>query len=72
MYRLGPCIPICPCMPSGSFFIKSAKRMCICEYFKNRIGSYKKCVFRFEKWYKWIIVLDSCKAYCWLNLQDKI
>ena len=27
MYRLGPCIPI-----FRGFFIKSAKRMCICAY----------------------------------------
>ena len=46
MYRLVPCIPI---LGGG---IKSAKRMCICDYVKNRIGTCKKCVFRFEKGYK--------------------
>ena len=40
MYRLFPCIPI-----FRGFFIKSAKRMCICDYVKNRIGTCKKCVF---------------------------
>ena len=30
MYRLGPCIPIF----REVFLIKSAKRMCICEYVK--------------------------------------
>ena len=25
MYRLGPCIPICPCIPSGSFLLKVQK-----------------------------------------------
>ena len=59
MYRLGPCILISRCF----LLIKSAKRMCMCEYFKNRIGTYKKCVSRFEKEYKQIIVLDSCKKY---------
>ena len=37
MYRFFPCIPIF----RGFFFlIKSAKRMCICDYVKNRIGTF--------------------------------
>ena len=34
MYRLFPCIPI-----FRGFFIKSAKRMCIYDCVKNRIGT---------------------------------
>ena len=60
MYRLGPCIPIF----RGVFFIKSAKRMCMYEYVKNCIGTYKKCIFRFEKGYKQAIALGSCKTIC--------
>ena len=59
MYRFGTCIPI-----FRGFFIKSAKRMCTCEYVKDGIGAYKKCVFRFEKGYKQIIALSSCKTIC--------
>ena len=36
----------------GGGFIKSAKRMCICDYVKNCIGTCEKYVFRFEKGYK--------------------
>ena len=57
MYRLFRCIPIFRVV----FLIKSAKRMCICDYVKNRIGTCKKCVFRFEKGYKRISVLDNPK-----------
>ena len=42
--------------------------MCICDYVKNHIGTCKKCVFRFEKEYKRISVLDSCKTYCWCQM----
>ena len=35
--------------------------MCTCDYVKNRIGSWKKCVFWFEKGYKRISVLDNPK-----------
>ena len=35
MYRLVRCIPIF----KGDFFIKSAKRMCVCDYVKNHIGT---------------------------------
>ena len=62
MYKLGPCIFIF----RGVFLIKSAKRMCICEYVKNLIGTYKKCVFGFEEGYKQIIALDSCKTICFV------
>ena len=34
MCSLFPCIPI-----SRGFFIESAKRICICDYVKNRIGA---------------------------------
>ena len=60
MYRLVPYIPF-----FSGFFIKSAKRMCTCDYVKNLIGTCKKCVFRFEKGYKRIIVQDSLKTYCY-------
>ena len=60
MYRLVPYIPF-----FSGFFIKSAKRMCICDYVKNRIGTCKKCVSQFEKGYKRVIVLDSPKTYCY-------
>ena len=60
MYRLVPCIPIF----RESFLIKSAKRVCICDYVKNHIGTCKKCVFQFEKVYKRVSVLDSRKTYC--------
>ena len=59
MYRLFPCIPIFRC-----FFIKSTKRMCICDYVKNCIGTCKKCVFQFEKGYQRIIALGSPKTCC--------
>ena len=35
MYRLIPCIPI-----FRGFFIKSAKKMCIYDYAKNRIDTF--------------------------------
>ena len=41
MYRLFPCIPIF----SELFSIKSAKRVCICGYVKNRIVICKECEF---------------------------
>ena len=47
MCRLFLCIPI-----FRGFFIKSAKRMCICDYVKNRIDACEKCIFRFEKGHK--------------------
>ena len=43
MCRLFPCIPI-----FRGFLLKSVKRMCICDYVKNRIGTCEKCIFRFE------------------------
>ena len=59
MYRLFPCIPI-----FRGFFIKSGKRMCICDYVKNCIGTCKKCVFRFEKEYKQMSAPGHCKINC--------
>ena len=35
MYRLVLVYPF-----SGGFFIKSTKRMCICDYIKNGIGTF--------------------------------
>ena len=58
MYRLFPCIPI-----FRGFFIKSAKRMCICDYVKNRIGTFKNLCFDVKKRYKRINVL-GCKTNC--------
>ena len=60
MYRLVPCIPI-----FRGFFIKSAKRMCICDYVKNHIGTFWNLCFDVKKGYKQIIVLDSPKTYCY-------
>ena len=61
MYRLFPCIPI-----FRGFFIKSAKRMCICDYVKNRIGTCEKCSFRFQKAYKRIIALGRPLIRCFV------
>ena len=47
----------------GGFFIKSARRTCICDYVISGIGTYKKCVFRFKKGYKQIITPGSPKTY---------
>ena len=44
MYRLVACIPIL-----GSYFIKNAKRMCVCDYVKNQIRTCKNVFFQFEK-----------------------
>ena len=53
MYRLGPCIPIF----REVFLIKSAKRMCICEYvkivlvlIKNALLGLKKGISRLLRW----------------------
>ena len=51
------------------FFIKSAKRMFICDYVKNRIGTCKKCVFQFEKGYKRMNVQDSPKTHCYQHVK---
>ena len=47
----------------GFYFIKSAKRICICDYVIFGIGTYKKCVFRFKKGYKQIIASGSPKTF---------
>ena len=62
MYRLFPCIPIFRVFLF--FYIKSAKRMCICVYVKNRIGTCSNLRFGGKKGYKQIITLDSPKACC--------
>ena len=62
MYRLFPCIPIFRVFLF--FYIKSAKRMCICDYVKNRIGTCSNLRFGGKKGYKQIITLDSPKTYC--------
>ena len=66
MCRLFPCITIF----KWFFFIKSAKRMCICDYVKNHIGTCEKCIFWCEKGYKWISVLGSPKTYCWIEPRE--
>ena len=38
--------------------------MCICDYVKNRIGSFYNLCFDVKKGYKWINVLGSCKTNC--------
>ena len=45
MYGLLPCIPI---FRYVFFLIKSVKRICICDYVKNRIVTCEKCFFRFK------------------------
>ena len=50
------------------FLLKSVKRMCICDYVKNRIDTCEKCIFRFEKGYKLIIALGSPKTYCFRQI----
>ena len=76
MYRLRPCIPIFRLLLLLLlllllfllfFFIKSAKRVCICDYVKSRIGTCKKCVFQFKKGYKRIIALGNPKTYCYFG-----
>ena len=70
MYRLRPCIPIFRLLLLllfFFFFIKSAKRMCICDYVKSRIGTCKKCVFWFKKGYKRIIALGNPKTYSYFG-----
>ena len=67
MYGLVRCIPILGRGGRGGRVYYKCKKnvyMCICDYIKNDIGSCKKCVFRFEKGYKRMNVLDSCKTYC--------
>ena len=52
MCRLFPCMSIF----RGVFLLKSVKKkkkkMCICDYVKNRIVTCEKCMFCFEKRYK--------------------
>ena len=45
MYRLVLCIPIF----SGVFFIKSAKRMCICDYVKIALVLVKNVFFGLKR-----------------------
>ena len=59
MCRLFPCIPI-----FRGFLLKSVKRVCICDYDKNRIVTCEKCVFGFELGYKQKSVPGSPKTYC--------
>ena len=59
MYGLVPCIPIL-----RVFFIKSAKRLCICEHVIFCIDTCEKCFVMFEKGYKQVIASGSCKRYC--------
>ena len=59
MYRSVPCILIL-----GVFFIKSAKKMCICDFVKDCTGTFKNLCFDVKKEYKRISAPDSCKTYC--------
>ena len=59
MYRLGICIPI-----FRGFFIKSAKRMCICECVIFSIDFFKNSCFDVKKEDKPVFVLGSPKTYC--------
>ena len=61
MYRLFSFIPIF----RGDFLIKSAKRMCICDYIKNRISTLYNLRFDVKKGYKQKIAPDRCKIYCY-------
>ena len=57
MFRLFPCLPIF----KGAFLLKvQKKKMCICDYVKNRIGTCQKCIFWCGKGYKWIWCSFSC------------
>ena len=40
------------------------------DYVKNHIGTCKKCAFWFEKGYKRMNVVDSCKTYCSFSLRN--
>ena len=66
MCRLFPCIPIF----RGFFLLKSVKRMCICDYVKNRISTCENVFFGLKKEYKRIIALGSPKTYCLQILTD--
>ena len=59
MYRLDTCKPVL-----RDFFIKRAKRMCICKYVIFSIDIFKTLVFDVRKGYKQIIAPGSCKTYC--------
>ena len=59
MYRSVPCILIL-----GGFFIKRAKKMCICDFVKDCTGTFKNLCFDVKKEYKRISAPDSCKTYC--------
>ena len=46
MCNLFPCIPIS--RGGGGGLLKSVKRVCICDYDKNRIATCEKYFFQFE------------------------
>ena len=50
MYRLVPCIPIL----RGFFFMKNAKKMCICEYVIFGVDTFGNLCFDLKKGYKQI------------------
>ena len=64
MYRLDPCIPIL--RGGGGFFIKNAKRICICQYVIFSIDTFKNLCFDVKKEYKPVFALGSPKTYCLL------
>ena len=48
MCSLFPCIPIF----KGVFLLLSVKKICICDYVKNRIGTCENLCFSGKKGYK--------------------
>ena len=48
----------------GGWWLKSVKRVCICDYDKNHIFISEKCFSRFELGYKLKSVPGSPKTYC--------
>ena len=50
MYRLVPCIPIL----RGFFFMKNAKKMCMCEYVIFGVDTFGNLCFDLKKGYKQI------------------
>ena len=60
MCNLFPCTPI----SRGGVLLKSVKRVCICDYDKNRIATCEKYFLQFERGYKRKSVPGSPKTYC--------
>ena len=56
-----PCIQIF----KGFFWLKSVKSVCICDYDKDRIVTWEKCVFHFELGHKRKSGPGSPKTHGW-------